>query len=219
MKVNNVVYNMDCLEYMKTIPDKYFELSICDPEYGISINHNMGRRAGDKKSSYKKVEWDSKIPDEIYFTELERISKKRIVWGGNYFTEFLLPVNSWILWHKMNDGVSFSMVEMAWTDLDINTKLFTLFNKQDKRIHPTQKPIMLYKWLLTNYAKPNDKIFDSHVGSGSSRIACYELGFDFIGCELDKDYWQAQEKRFELEKHKIDNKFYLPPDNNGLFNA
>ena len=214
--MKNIVHNCDNMEFMKDIPDNYYELAIVDPPYGININNNMGRRSGDKHSNYKNIEWDNKTPDKNYFNELFRISKNQIIWGGNYFTKHLEPVNSWILWHKMNDGVSFSMVEMAWTNLNINTKLFTLMNRQLDRIHPTQKPVALYKWLLQNYAKPGDKIFDSHVGSGSIRIACHELGFDFDGCELDKDYYEAQEKRYFEWKKKFNNEFYID-NKNGLF--
>jgi site-specific DNA-methyltransferase (adenine-specific) len=199
LSIKNEVYCVDNMEYMSTVPDKFFDLAPVDPEYGININNNMGRRKNEKSSNYKKVKWDNSIPSKEYFNELFRISRYQIIWGGNYFTKYLSPNNNWIVWHKMNDGVTFSMCELAWTNFyDKNIKLFKLYNNGiPGRIHPTQKPIALYKWLLKNYAQPGWKIFDSHVGSGSSRIACYDMGFDFIGCENDHDYWQAQEDRFK----------------------
>ena len=171
----------------------------------------MGRRKNQKGSNYKKVKWDNVIPSKDYFKELFRVSKQQIIWGGNYFTGYLPANNNWIVWHKMNDGVSFSMCELAWTNFDDkNVKLFKLYqNRRPGRIHPTQKPVALYKWLLKNYAQPGWKIFDSHVGSGSSRIACYDMGFDFVGCELDSDYWQAQEERY---KNHIANQEIFPTE-------
>ena len=195
----NKCHLVDCNNFMKGIPDKYYELSIIDPPYGIGVNHNMGRRKGDLASSYEKVNWDNEPPGQSFFDELIRISKNQIIWGANHFIS-KIPFDSscWIVWDKLfSADVSFASCELAWTSFESVTKRFAYSSARKDGIHPTQKPVALYKWLLKNYAKPNDKIFDSHVGSGSSRIACYDMGFDFEGCELDLDYWKAQEERFE----------------------
>ena len=217
--MKNIVYNCDCMEYMKTCKDNEFDLAIVDPPYGVGMDGgNIG------KSNYIKKEWDSGIPEKKYFQELFRISKNQIIWGGNYFIEYLKNTRCFIVWDKspMNKEMTFSPYEVAWTNFNKNMGKFVFLwsgayqgdmKNKENRIHPTQKPVALYRWLLDNYAKENDKIFDSHVGSGSSRIACYEKGFNFVGCELDKDYWSAQEKRFKVEKAKIDNEFYLPTEN------
>ena len=191
----NIVHLIDCMEFMKGIPDKYYELAIIDPPYGIDINSSgrLGHYGGKGKV------WDSCVPDKAYFKELERISQNSIIWGGNYFN--LPPTRCFLIWDKQQPiGVSFADCEMAWTSFNESAKTFRMRpqNADDYgRIHPTQKPVALYKWLLKNYAKPNDKIFDSHVGSGSIRIACHDMGFDFEGCEIDKDYWEAQEERYK----------------------
>jgi len=199
------LHNIDCMEYMATVPDKYFELAIVDPPYGINAdiiqnkNSNTGRVSNNGYwKEYKKTEWDNQIPTLNYFQELFRISKYQIIWGGNYF--FLPPCCQWVVWNKiqrscMTDG------EMAWTNLKGQVKIFDMsradayINKSDNKIHPTQKPVALYKWLLQNYAKEGDKIFDSHVGSMSSVIACIEYGYHITACELDKDYFEAGIKR------------------------
>jgi len=203
------------MEYMQTLPDKYFDLSIIDTPYGLE-RFKHGGSVINKYGNEHGI-WNNVKPDKKYFDELFRISKNQIIWGANNFE---LPTSEYfIIWDKQNSfDLSFAMCEMAWTNIKKPAKIFYYNSMQLDRIHPTQKPVALYRWLLQNYAKPNDKIFDSHVGSGSSRIACYELGFDFIGTELDADYWQAQEERFKLEKAKIDNKFYLPENESNLFN-
>ena len=195
----NEVKLIDCMEYMKTVPDKYYQLSIVDPPYGLGKRTTDG---GGKKNTQTKfmkdirrTNWDDSIPSDEYFSELKRISKNQIIWGGNYFK--LCCYRTFIVWDKMTYVPTMSQVEMAVTSFDKPARLVKINSNQLDRIHPTQKPVALYKWLLQNYAKPNDKIFDSHVGSGSSRIACYDMGFDFMGCELDPDYWKAQEERFK----------------------
>ena len=191
--------NVDCMEYMATVPDKYFDLAIVDPPYGIGVNHNMGRRKGDAASDYKKAYWDNVSPDVKYFNELFRVSKNQIVWGANHFISKMPKDSScWILWDKMfSEDVSFAQYEMAWTSFDSVCKKFTKDPKSADRIHPTQKPIALYKWILHNYAKEGDKILDTHGGSMSSAIACHQMGFDMTLCELDKDYYEAGVKRFK----------------------
>jgi len=195
---------MDCMEYMRGIPDKFFELAVVDPPYGIGVNHNMGRRKGDKNSEYKPATWDNVSPEEDYFKELFRASKNQIIWGANHFiSKFAIDSSCWIAWDKkFSNDVSFAQFELAWTSFDSTCKKFTQSPLDSSRIHPTQKPIALYEWLLTNYANAGDKILDTHMGSQSSRIAAWRLGFDYYGCELDKDYFNDGCKRFEQERAK-----------------
>jgi site-specific DNA-methyltransferase (adenine-specific) len=198
-------FNMDCLEFMESVPDKFYDLAIVDPPYGIGINISMGRRKGDKKSSYHKFAGnDDSIPDKKYFIELFRISKNQIIWGGNYMTGYLRPSPCWILWDKgFSEDLTFAQFEMAWTSFKTSAKKFEKNPNQLKRIHPTQKPVNLYEWLLINYAKEGDKILDTHGGSQSSRIACYNLGFELDIIELDKDYFDQANKRFEQHKKQL----------------
>ena len=202
----NKVHLIDNMEFMKTIPDKYYELAIVDPPYGIKLQgQNIIKNKNDIKNF--NTDWDAEIPSEKYFIEIQRISKSQIIWGGNYFLDYLGYCKAPIIWDKLNGKSIYADGEMAWTGGNVprNLKIFRhqwcgAFKDSERgvvNIHPTQKPVALYKWLLQNYAHKGDKIFDSHVGSGSSRIACYDLGFDFEGCEIDKDYWQAQEERFK----------------------
>lgn len=194
------VYNQDCLLGMKEYPDKYFDLAIVDPPYGGGQHFNFRFGVGDQV-------YDSRKPECGYWKELFRISKNQIVWGGNYFTSNLPENRCWLVWMKGNPLNSFSDFELAWTSFDEVSRDIILdsygFNHADKRhngtstIHPTQKPISLYKWLLVTYANKGDKVIDTHLGSGSSRIAAYELGFAFTGYEIDQDYFTAQEKRFK----------------------
>ena len=198
MKAESKVFNMDCIEGMKQYPEKHFELAIVDPPYGININVSMGRRKGDKKSKYHKFAGnDLCIPNADYFNELKRISVNQIIWGGNYMTEYLAPSPCWLLWDKgFSEDVTFAQFELAWTSFNSSAKKFDKTPNQQNRIHPTQKPVSLYKWILNRYAKQGDKILDTHLGSGSSRIAAYDLGFDFTGFELDTDYFKESDKRF-----------------------
>lgn len=192
----NIVHLIDNMEFMRGIPDKYYQLAIVDPPYGIGAGKMTGG-AGLNKQWEKGKDWDNSIPSDAFFSELKRISKNQIIWGGNYFN--LPPTKCFLIWDKVNDGRDFAECEMAWASFDSVARMFRMrpMNMDGGKIHPTQKPVALYKWLLKNYAKPNDKIFDSHVGSGSIRIACHDMGFDFEGCEIDKDYWEAQEKRYQ----------------------
>jgi len=189
------VYNMDCMEYMQSIPDKYFDLAVVDPPYGINVNlMNMGGRNTIKPNKNKK--WDNSIPDKEYFQELFRVSKNQIIWGGNYFT--LPPSQYFAIWDKGETmyGRDFAEMEYAWVS-NGGTRIYKKSPNQPERIHPTQKPIKLYEWLLMNYAKEGDKILDTHLGSQSSRIAAYNLGFEFVGTELDQEYFDKGCKRFE----------------------
>lgn len=196
-------YNMDCMEGMSHFPDKFFDLAIVDPPYGISINHNIGRRKGDKKSNYKKVVWDDEIPSAEYFNELFRVSKNQIIWGANYFN--MPPCKCFIVWRKpqISENVSFSMVEYAWTSFDESAKEWIGMSNEQDRIHPTQKPVKLYEWLLNRYSKPGDKILDTHVGSASSLIACHNFQHQYVGFELDADYFGAAQQRLEAAKAQI----------------
>lgn len=223
------VHLIDCMEFMRTLPDKFFDICITDPPYGIGVakmaytqeeNRPCRQKNGNilkvKKLSYKHGDWDNVTPDKLYFDELKRISKEQIIWGVEYYDyEF---GKGRIKWDKgVPDGVSFKRYEYAYCSYIDNEVLFEFLwagfcqavtsaypfiqqgNKKlnEHRIHPTQKPVALYKWLLKNYAKPGDKIFDSHMGSQSSRIACYDGGFDYWGCELDEDYFRDGCKRFK----------------------
>lgn len=196
----NVAYNVDCMEYMRTLPDKAFDLAVVDPPYGISISNNIGRRKGDKHSDYKKVEWDDAPPNAEYFIELDRVSRNQIIFGANHFISLIPKADTpcWICWDKgFSEDVSFASFELAWASFQSPAKRILLSSAQVGRIHPTQKPVALYAWIYSRYAKPGDKILDTHLGSGSSRIAAYNAGLDFVGCEIDKDYFDAQEKRFQ----------------------
>lgn len=193
------VTNEDCMEFMARYPDKYFDLAVVDPPYGIGVNHNMGRRKGCKRSAYKPAMWDIDAPSVDYFNELFRISKDQIIWGANHFIS-RMPLNSscWLMWDKgFSEDVTFAQFELAWTSLNGTCKKFDKHPSQQHRIHPTQKPVKLYSWIFHNYAKPGMKILDTHLGSGSSRIAAHKAGLDFYACELDKEYFDAQEKRFK----------------------
>lgn len=193
-------YNMDCMEYMEQFPDKYFDLAIVDPPYGIEWMNQI--QSPNLKANWKKYnnkQWDDKIPDKEYFEQLFRVSKKQIVWGGNYMTNYLPPSPCWIIWDKMQE-FSGAVFEMAWSSFTSPSKAFRMSRVEayanKNKIHPTQKPTELYKWILNKYANQGDKILDTHLGSGSSRIAAWDMGFDFYATELDTDYFAAQEKRF-----------------------
>lgn len=198
--------NEDCMIGMARYPDKYFDLAIVDPPYGIG-ECGGDKKRGRKKDNYRKLvcherkDWDNSKPSGDYFVELFRVSKNQIVWGGNYFVENFASHMGWIFWNKLIGG-DFSDGELAYTSFDRALRMFTYSYHGDTkgghtRIHPTQKPIALYKWLLKNYAKPGDKILDTHVGSASSLIACYDMGFDAVGFELDEDYYKSSKQRLD----------------------
>ena len=200
------IYHADCMEFMKNIPDNYYELACVDPPYGIKRDKGFGGFGGFGKPIARKKykgEWDSLRPDINYFNEIQRISKNQIIWGGNFYTDLLPQMNHWIFWDKRQTMPTFGDGELAWTSFDKNSvkrhilEYNGLLGKELDRIHPTQKPIKLYEWLLTNYAKAGDKILDTHGGSFSSAIACNNLGFEMVGCELDFDYFNAAVKRIE----------------------
>lgn len=196
--------HVDCMEYMATLPDNAFDLAIVDPPYGIGIDgqkENIKGKKSDRKRHDQK-EWDCSIPNEIYFIELQRISKNQIIWGGNYFVRHLdKGTKGWIVWDKGQHGLTMSDCELAYSSFNRPTRVWTgnrFLLKIDGTVHPTQKPVKLYDWLLSNYANQGDRILDTHLGSGSSAIAAHYGGFDFVGCELDKDYFKAACERFDL---------------------
>jgi site-specific DNA-methyltransferase (adenine-specific) len=204
------IYNVDCMEYMATLPDKAFDLAIVDPPYGIGFDGEVSAMASNsskkwnkaKEKGYERKDWDSAVPPPGYFNELARVSKNQIIWGGNYFN---LPQSSgWIFWDKGTaEGMTLSAGELAWSNFKRSVNkiaiLWAGFRKveTENRIHPTQKPVKLYEWLLTNYAKPGQRILDTHMGSGSSVIAANNLGFEIVATELDSDYFNAACKRIK----------------------
>lgn len=218
-------FNADCMDIMKQYPDKYFDLAIVDPEYGIDAA-NLTRTKGvagksktfnqNIKHTYKPKDWDKQRPQKEYFDELQRVSKNQIVWGGNYFADLLPPKKGWIFWDKKitnANNKNFSDGELAWTSFNCILRRFTydwigfgyLNNPQgEKKIHPTQKPVSLYKWILENYAKQGDKILDTHLGSGSIALAIDKankldnMNLEFVGIELDTEYFNAAVNRFRL---------------------
>lgn len=226
-------YCMDCMEYMRGLPDKAFDLAVVDPPYGVgSVTYMPGERrsahggcfdtyqitvatldmnqrkslkydfinAGNAKTTIRNFGDSNISPDPEYFEELFRVSKNQIIWGGNYFV--LPPSRGFLVWGKKNITETFSMAmcEYAWMSFNSNAKIFECTpqgTKNESRFHPTQKPIALYAWIFAHYAKPGDKILDTHLGSGSSRIAAYDAGLDFVGTEIDKVYFDKQEERFK----------------------
>lgn len=248
--MGSFAYNMDCLEAMRKIPDKYFDLAVVDPPYGggsqiVHVERETGfaaepltsraagvpgsavgltttisaARTGGKWAMKYQVQqggvfsqdirhWDIAPPPE-YFDELARVSKAQIIWGGNYFD--LPPTRCFLVWRKTNiplEGFSMAPVEYAWTSFNDNAGMYECFssggNGRETRFHPTQKPVALYTWIFRRYAKPGYKILDTHLGSGSSRIAAYDMGLDFVGFEIDKTYFDLQEQRFAEHTSQID---------------
>jgi site-specific DNA-methyltransferase (adenine-specific) len=204
----NQLYNMDCMEAMKQFPDKHFELAIVDPPYGLERHQHGSLRIDKSSKAAKGLQWDIK-PSKEYFNELFRVSQNQIVWGANNFT--LPQTEYFIVWDKHQTVDNFASAEYAWTNCKIPAKVFHYSIHQcmserkadGGKVHPTQKPVALYKWLLMNYAKQGDKILDTHVGSAPSLLACYDMGFDYIGFEIDKDYYDMAQKRIEKNKAQI----------------
>jgi site-specific DNA-methyltransferase (adenine-specific) len=224
------LYNLDCMELLKQTADKFYDLAIVDPPYGINapamqMGQNLSRKDGSKHKestavkarkgrlnsgggklknrllNQSTIEWDSQIPTQEYFNELFRVSKNQLIWGGNYFG--LPPNRGFAIWDKCQPWPNFSACEYAWDSSDKPSKIFRYSNtggaNAETKIHPTQKPIALYEWLLTNYAKTGDKILDTHLGSGSHAIACNNLGFELTACELNQEYFETSLKRIEKQ--------------------
>ena len=199
------LYNVDCMEYLATLEDNAFELAIVDPPYGLGKRTTDG---GSKKNTQikfmkdmRRTNWDDAVPTKEYFEELKRVSENQIIWGGNYFK--LHSYRTFITWDKMTYVPTMSQVELAYTSFDSPARLIKINSNQLDRKHPTQKPVKLYEWLLMNYAKEGDRILDTHLGSGSIAIACHNLGFDLVGCELDKEYFEAAQKRLQQHQSQL----------------
>jgi site-specific DNA-methyltransferase (adenine-specific) len=207
------ITNEDNMELMARYPDNYFDLAIVDPPYGIGFSDyergSSGIKTKERYTKNGKKKWDNSIPSNEYFNELKRVSKNQIIWGGNYFPELWLnSCKGFIFWFKHQPVDNFAKGELAWTSFNKPAQCFDYMyygnlNRDLVQLHPTQKPVALYRWLLQNYAKPNDKILDTHLGSGSSRIAADMEGYNFTGYELDKDYFDASVKRFKDYKQQI----------------
>lgn len=213
------ITNEDNMELMARYEDNHFDLAIVDPPYGIDINNQSQGKGGGvaKKIEYTKKDWDKTAPNKEYFTELLRVSKNAIIWGANHFIENIPSANSscWIVWDKDNGNTDFADSELAYTTFKTAVRNFKCkwsgmlqydMKNKEVRIHPTQKPIRLYEWLLMKYAKEGDKILDTHLGSGSIAIACHNLKFDLTACELDKEYYEAAKKR--LEQHQAQQRLF-----------
>ena len=202
------ITNEDNMELMARYPDNHFDLAIVDPPYGIGAENHAGKKENGWKQ-WDKKNWDNQIPNKKYFNELFRVSKNQIVWGGNYMTEYLPASMGWIIWDKGQRDFSLADGEMAWTSFNKAMRIWEYARAKtisDNKIHPTQKPVVLYKWLLEKYAKEGDKILDTHLGSGSIAIACHDYGFDLTACELDKEYFDKAMTR--INNHVAQQKLF-----------
>jgi site-specific DNA-methyltransferase (adenine-specific) len=205
MKVTDKIEitNEDNMALMSRYPDNYFELAIVDPPYGIGIDgqkKSINKNPKHNRKEHTQKNWDDAIPTEEYFNELKRVSKNQIIWGANYFTEYLKPTKAWIFWYKGQRDLTMSDGEMAWTSFKTVTRQFELNRASliaQNTFHPTEKPYKLYKWILDKYAKKEFKILDTHLGSGSIAIACHDYGFDLTACELDKEYYDKAIERIK----------------------
>lgn len=202
---------MDCLAAMREMPDKAFSLACVDPPYGIGVDGQKERydfkNPKHSRKGHTQKEWDKEIPPKEYFEQLFRVSENQIIWGANYFVEHLHEGHKgWIVWDKGQHGLTMSDCELAYSSFDVPTRVFVLNRVallQEGTIHPTQKPTALYRWIFQRYAKPGDKILDTHLGSGSSRIAAYDAGLDFVGYEIDTEYFDKQEERYQRHISQI----------------
>tara|TARA_R100000426_G_C4787276_1_gene97109 strand:+ start:58 stop:669 length:612 start_codon:yes stop_codon:yes gene_type:complete len=191
------IYNEDCMKAMKDMEDNQFDLAIVDPPFGLKDRMQGSKQFGIQS---KNIDWNINIPDKKYFDELLRVSKNQIIWGSNYYANYLPNVRDWIVWDKKQGDLNFSMHELAWTSFDKVPKILrhsTIRGQNTKRIHPCQKPITLYEDLLRRYANKGDTILDTHLGSGSIAIACHNLGYDLKGYEIDTDYYNSALKRYK----------------------
>lgn len=203
----NVAYNMDCMEYMRSLPDKAFDLAVVDPPYSINRFKNGETSRLRRYGQLSTV--NDKKPTKEWFQELVRVSKNQIVFGYNHLCDILPPTSEFLFWYKHQPVDTYADGELAYTSFTKTARCFdypffgSTGSDKDARIHPTQKPVALYAWIFSRYAKAGDKILDTHLGSGSSRIAAYDAGLDFVGCEIDKDYFNAQEERFKKHTAQI----------------
>lgn len=211
-------YNMDCMEGMRQFPDKYFDLAIVDPPYGGVtqggyMHNKMGGGVAKNRNDYHLSLWQCEKPSKAYFDELTRVSKEQIIWGGNYYASMLKDSQCWIVWDKEKpEGVSFADCELAYTSFDLASRIYHFawngmiqgdMKNKEYKIHPTQKPVALYEWLINKFAKPNDIILDTHVGSASSLIACRRTNHKYVGFELDKVYYEKAKERLDAETAQI----------------
>ena len=205
---------MDCMAYMRTLPDNAFDLAVVDPPYGIGMDRGeIGHGVLAQTTKFDPKTWDRAPPAEAYFLELERVSRNRVIWGANHFiSRYPRDSGEWLVWDKLNGENNFADCELAWTSFGGAVRLFRFrwagmlqgnMRAKEVRIHPTQKPVALYAWIFSRYAKPGDRILDTHLGSGSSRIAAWDAGLDFVGCEIDRDYFEAQERRFQAHAAQL----------------
>ena len=196
------IYNGDCMDLLKQTPDKYYSLALVDPPYGLPKDAVHGRgKLKNRKSNASSCNWDNAIPTDEYFDELFRVSKNQIIWGGNYFP--LKPSRCILCWDKVQPWENFSQIELAWTSFDSPAQIFKFDNRTGDKIHPTQKPVALYKWILSKYAKQGQTILDTHLGSGSSAIAAHDYGYEFTGIELDSEYYEAAKKRISEHQRQL----------------
>lgn len=208
---NITLYNMDCMELLKNTEDNYYDLAIVDPPYGIGISgqkKSIAKKATNNRKEHKEKKWDNSIPNEGYFKELFRVSKNQIIWGANYFVKHLKEGHKgWVVWDKAQHGLTMSDCELAYSSFDCPTRVFTqnrcILVQEGGTIHPTQKPVKLYEWLLMNYPKEGNKILDTHLGSGSIAIACNRLKYELTACELDTEYFEASVKRYKEQTAQI----------------
>jgi site-specific DNA-methyltransferase (adenine-specific) len=226
MKVTDkiTITNEDNMALMARYPDNYFDLAIVDPPYGIGASSKnfirQGKQTGKSMAvsglKYTSKDWDCEVPNKIYFDELQRVSKNQIVWGGNYFASSLPNSSCWLIWDKVTGDNLYADAELAWTSFDKAVRKFTWMWKgmfqqnmsnKEERIHPTQKPVALYKWILENYAEKGSKILDTHLGSGSIAIACHDYGFELTACELDREYYDKAIER--IQNHTAQTKLFL----------
>ena len=200
------VKNMDCMDYMRQFPDKFFDLAVVDPPYGIDKAFTKSSRIAKYGQT---ISVNDMKPTKEYFDELFRVSKNQIIWGYNHLSDMLNSCKEFIFWYKHQPVVSYADGELAWTSFCKTAKCFDYpyfgnINTDKIRIHPTQKPVALYAWIFKNYSRGGQKILDTHLGSGSSRIAAYKMGLDFYGCELDKEYFDKMEARFQQECYGVE---------------
>ena len=212
---NITLYNMDCMELLRNTEDNYYDLAIVDPPYGINEKSNRKNKAkgqATKRKEYNESLWSCEKPCNDYFKELSRVSKNQIIWGFNYFIEHLKNTRSVIVWDKNTKDSNFADCELAWASFNGSAKIFDFawngmiqgdMKNKEIRIHPTQKPVKLYEWLLQNYANEGDKILDTHLGSGSIAIACNRLKYELTATELDADYFKASVKRYKEQTAQI----------------
>ena len=203
----NKIYNIDCLDGMRLMREQGIKADwlVTDPPYGIKVNNSMGRRKGDAKSDYKEAYWDKERLSREYFEEMLQSADKHIIFGANYYTDYLPPSKSWFVWDKvMSADLTFSQVELAWTDAECMSKIFKCFpNSSEERFHATQKPLPVMEWLISRYTQEGDLILDPFLGSGTTAVACHKLNRRYIGFEIDKDYFDYASRRIEDAKKQI----------------